>query len=397
MPQQPQGPSTRAIHAGKQRDNHAITTPIIQSATFSFHDTADLRAFMQARQTGTTDRQEYTRIANPTRTAVERKLAALEGAEAALLFGSGMAALSHLILGSLPTGAHLIMQARCYRGSRQLAERVLARLGIETSFVPFDDPNALEAAIRPKQTRMMIVESPTNPHLRLVDFEQLAELGRRYKVRTVVDSTLATPLNQRPLDYGIDYVVHSATKYLAGHHDVLAGVVMGARARLQALHESQVLLGAISAPQESYLLERGLRTLALRVARHNENAQRIAEYLADHPRITQVWYPGLDTHPDHALARRQMSGYGGIVSFEVAADMDGTSCFIDALTLPYLAPSLGGVETLVEQPALLTYYDLDPAQRAALGISDSLVRLAVGLEDADDLIADIAQALAQLD
>ncbi|MFP4321881.1 MAG: trans-sulfuration enzyme family protein, partial [Anaerolineales bacterium] len=290
------GPSTRAIHAGQRTTGPgAITTPIVHSATFSFQNTADLLAFMHGRYSGQrlADRQDYTRIANPTRTAVERKLAALEGAEAALLCSSGMAALTHLILGSLPTGAHIIMQARCYRGTRQLAERVLARLGIETTFISFDDPDALEAAIRPTQTRMIIVESPTNPHLRLVDFEKLAAVGQRHKIRTVVDSTLATPLNQRPLDYGIDYVVHSATKYLGGHHDVLAGVILGDANRLAALHESQVLMGAILGPSDAYLLERGLRTLAVRVARHNDNAQRIAEHLAGHPRVKCVWYPGL--------------------------------------------------------------------------------------------------------
>jgi cystathionine gamma-synthase len=396
-----QGNSTRAIHAGVKRRKpapHSITTPIVQSATFTFEDTADLVGFMHHKVWGGgegLEREEYGRYGNPTLLAVERKIAALEGAEDALLFASGMAAITTILLASLPTGAHIVMTNDCYRRTRQFCESFLGRLGIETTLVPVGDYSAMEAALRPT-TRFIISESPTNPYLRLADFERVADLGRRYKIRTLVDSTFGTPINQRPYMKGIDFVMHSGTKYLGGHHDLLAGVVVGSYERISALRAAQGVLGNVLSPYNAFLLERGLRTLSLRMSRHNENGLAVARYLESHPKIRRVWYPGLPSHPDYDLACRQMAGFGGVVSFEVEADLETTGRFIDALTLPYIAPSLGGVESLIEQPALMSFYEKAPEERAELGISDSLVRFAVGIEDSADLIADLEQALATI-
>ncbi len=394
------GPNTRSVHAGvsRRKAHHAITTSIAQTATYTFDDSADLTDFMHQKvwQGDTDGREEYGRYGNPSVYAVEAKLAALEGGENALLYSSGMAAITNLILASLPTGAHVVMTDDCYRRTRQFALTFLRRLGIETSVIPMNDYTALEAAIIPKKTRLIISESPTNPYLRLVDFERLATIARAHKVRTLIDSTFGTPINQHPLTYGIDYVAHSATKYLGGHHDLLAGVIIGDKNRITALRQAQGVLGSVVAPQNAYLLERGLRTLALRVQKQNENGLAVAHFLEAHPKIERVWYPGLESHPDHELAQRQMSGFGGVISFNVKGDYEATQQFIDATQIPYIAPSLGGVESLIEQPALMSYYEMEPEDRRALGIGDNLVRYALGIEDADDLIADLLQALEQI-
>jgi cystathionine gamma-synthase len=257
------------------------------------------------------------------------------------------------------------------------------------------DYAALEAAIQPN-TRVIVSESPTNPYLRVVDVPRLVEIAQRHDCKTVIDSTFATPINQRPLEYGIDFVIHSATKYLGGHNDLLAGVVVGSAYLLARLWDVQGMMGAVSDPNSAYLLLRGLKTLSLRMARHNETATRVAEFLEHHPKVARVYYPGLSSHPDHATAREQMSGFGGVVSFEVKGDLASTGRFVDALEIPYIGPSLGGAESLVIQVAQATYFELSTEERAQLGISDALVRLAVGLEDPDDLIEDLDQALAQL-
>jgi cystathionine gamma-synthase len=370
--------------------------PIIQTATYAFADTADLINFMERRSLGTSveGREDYGRYGNPTVQSVERKVAALEHADDAVLFSSGMAAMTSLLLASLPSGAHLVMTDDCYRRTRQFCLVFLKRLGIETTVVPMGDYAALEAAIQPRKTRFVISESPTNPYLRCVDLERLAEIASRHRVQTVIDSTFGTPINQRPLQYGIDYVIHSATKYLGGHHDLLAGVVVGNKARVAALRDARGVLGGIVDPQNAYLLERGLKTLGLRVRQQNETALAVARHLEKHPRIERVWYPGLPSHPDHEVAQRQMSGFGGVVSFEVRGALEDASRFIDRMEIPYIAPSLGGVDSLVEQPALMSYFEKTTEERLALGIKDNLVRFAIGVEDAADIIADLEQALA---
>ncbi len=392
------GPSTVSVHGGdtRARAHQAIPMPIIQTATYAFADTADLVNFMEQRGLGVPleGREDYGRYGNPTVQSVERKVAALEGADDAVLLSSGMAAITTLLLASLPSGAHIVMTDDCYRRTRQFCLVFLKRLGIETTVVPMGDYAALEAAIVPKKTRFLVSESPTNPYLRCVDLPRLAEIGRRLRVATVIDSTFGTPLNQRPLEHGIDYVVHSATKYLGGHHDLLAGVVLGSKARVAALRDARGVLGGIVDPQNAYLLERGLKTLGLRVRQQNETALEVARWLERHPRIERVWYPGLPSHPDHEIAARQMTGFGGVVSFEIRGKLEDASRFIDRMEIPYIAPSLGGVDSLIEQPALMSYFEKTTEERLAVGIKDTLVRFAIGIEDAADLIADLEQALA---
>ncbi len=397
IPHETPGPNTLSVHGGDDRDraHRAIPMPIIQAATYAFANTDDLINFMTRRAQGTPEhgREDYGRYGNPTVQAVERKVAALEGADDAVLFSSGMAAATSLLLASLPTGAHIVMTDDCYRRTRQFCLTFLARLGIETTVVPMGDYEALENAIIPKRTRFVISESPTNPYLRIADLERLGDIGKRHKVRTMIDGTFASPINQKPLEYGIDYVVHSATKYLGGHHDLLAGIVVGSKDRIAALRDARGVLGGIVDPQCAYLLERGLKTLGLRVAKQNDNAMQIAQYLESHPAIERVWYPGLPSHPDHEIALKQMNGFGGVVSFEVHGDLMTTAKFIDALQIPYIAPSLGGVDSLIEQPALMSYFEKSTEERLAVGIKDNLVRFAIGVEDAEDLIADLDQAL----
>jgi cystathionine gamma-synthase len=392
------GYSTRSVHAGVQRPypSHAMSPPIFQTAAYTFDDTADLCAFMEARMWGQAEgRTEYGRYGNPTVAEVEARLAALDGAGSAILYASGMAAITSVLLAMLPAGAHLVLTDDCYRRTRQFCQQFLARLGISCTVVPFGDYAALEESIRP-ETRLIVSETPTNPYLRVLDLERLVATARRHRVKTLVDATFATPLNLRPLEWGVDLVVHSATKYLAGHNDLLAGVVAGEGSLIAALRDSLGVLGGVSDPHNAALVLRGLKTLGLRVDRQNGSGLAVAGFLEQHPNVSQVWYPGLTSHPDHHVAVRQMSGFGGVVSFCVQGDISTTGRFVDALEIPLIAPSLGGVETLVEQPALMSYYELSTEARAKIGIPDNLVRLALGVEDTADLIADLGQAFDQL-
>jgi cystathionine gamma-synthase len=370
-----------------------LTTPIAQTSTFTFKDTSDLVQFQEAKLWGEHgDREEYGRYGNPTIAAVEAKLADLDGGEAACLFSSGMAAVTTTLFSLLSAGSHVIFTNDCYRRTRQFVTQFLTRYGVEYTQVPMGDYNALAAAIKPN-TKVILSESPTNPYLRVLDLEKVVALAQKHNIKTVVDSTFATPINQRPLEFEVDFVVHSATKYLGGHNDLLAGVVIGSSYLIGAVKETQGIFGDVSDPHTAYLLLRGLKTLELRVQRQNDTADKVAHFLAKHPAVRRVYYPGLVSHPDYAVAAAQMSGYGGVVSFELEADLDGTSKFVDGLEIPYIGPSLGGVESLVGQVALVSYYDFSSEERAALGISDSLVRLAVGVESAEDILADLAQAL----
>lgn len=392
------GHSTRAVHAGTRRAkaHHSLTTPIIQSATYTFEDTADLCDFMESKTwgDGSHEREEYGRYGNPTVMAVERRIAALEGAEDAALYSSGMAAITTLLLTVLKAGQHIVMTDDCYRRTRQFCLTTLGKFGIETSVVPVGDYDALEAAVIKGKTRFIISETPTNPYLRVADLEKLVAIARANKVLTMIDTTFATPVNLRPIEWGIDFVVHSATKYLGGHNDVLAGVIVGSSARIKALKDARGVYGNVVDPHAAFLIERGIKTLGLRVRQQNETALRIARYLENHPKIERVWYPGLASHPDYEVACRQLTGFGGVVSFEVAGDLRTTSDFIDRMRIPYIAPSLGGVESLIEQPALMSFYEKTTEERLALGIKDNLVRFAVGIEDADDILEDLEYALS---
>ena len=395
--------STQVVHSGEARrkPHGAITTPIVQSSTFTFENTAAVLAFMERKTARTAAREgggdlslrdEYGRYSNPTLTAAEGKLAALEGAEGAVLFATGMCAITTSMLALLSAGDHAIAVRDTYRRTREFASSFLPRYGVESTLVPIGDMDALAGAIQPN-TRLIFCETPTNPYLRIMDLAAVAELAQGRDIVTMVDSTFATPINLHPLELGIDLAVHSATKYLGGHNDLLAGVVMGRNSLVTKIQEARGLLGGMGGPHDAYLLIRGLKTLPLaRAPAERERALASPEFLDAHPKVSSVFYPGLASHPDHAVAVKQMSGFGGVVSFEVAADKAGTSRFIDALQIPYIGPTLGGVESIVQQQAL--FISLKAEDRRAAGISDSLVRYAVGIEDADDLIADLDQALA---
>ena len=391
-----EGPSTQSVHGGAPRDKgfHSMTTPIVQSATYAFKNTRKLIEFLDKKvYGGELDREEYARYGNPSVWSVEKRIAHLEAADDAVVYPSGMSAVTSLFLTVLRPDTHIVMTDDCYRRTRQFCMTTLKKFGIETSIVPMGDDDALEAAIIPKKTRFIFTETPTNPYLRVADLERIAALGKRYRAMTLIDATFATPVNLRPLEYGIDFVMHSATKYLGGHNDILAGAIAGGRARVKALKDARGMFGNVIDPHQAYLLERGMKTLAVRVKHQNESAMKIAGYLEQHPKIERVFYPGLESHPDHSLAKAQMTGFGGVVSFEVVGGLETTSDFIDRLQIPYIAPSLGGVESLIEQPAYVSYYDLSRAERQQLGIGDNLVRFALGIEDADDIISDLEQSL----
>jgi cystathionine gamma-synthase len=324
---------------------------------------------------------------------VEAKLAALDGGEEAVLFSSGMAAIVGVLMARLKAGDEVIFFDECYHRSREFCAKHLSKFGVVTRQVKACDYAAMEAAINPR-TKLLISESPTNPHLSVVDLERFADIGRRRHIDTLIDATLATPFNVRPLEWGVDYVLHSATKYLAGHNDLLAGVIVGSKEKLADVRYLRGIMGPVSSSHNVYFLQRGLKTFELRMQRHNENGQRVAEFLAAHPRIEKVYYPGLKSHPYHDVARKTLRGFGGLVTFLVKdADWRATADVVDAVKIPRIGPSLGGVESLIEQPLVMSYYEAAPEDRRRWGIPDNMIRLACGIENPEDLIADLQQAL----
>ncbi len=391
-------PSTAAVHAGENRlkAQHALIDPVFQTSTYTFDNMADVVAYQEAHNKGhVDDRFEYGRYGNPTTAAAEARLAALEHAETAILVASGMAALAYTFLQYLPSGSHIVMTDDSYRRTRQLCEEHLKKFNVDCTVVPLGDFAALEAAIRP-ETRLLFSETPSNPYLRVLDVERFAGIGQRRGVLTAIDATFSTPINLNPLAYGVDLVIHSATKYLGGHNDLLAGVIAGSHKVVDPIRDYIGILGGISDPNTAYLLIRGLKTLSLRVRQQNETAQKVAEFLSAHPAIETVYYPGLETHPGYELASKQMKGFGGVLSFTVKGGREETFRFIDALQIPFISPSLGGTESLVLHVAAQAYSDLDAEQCLKAGIPQNLVRLALGIEDVDDLIADLGQALRTL-
>ncbi|MBN9250576.1 MAG: PLP-dependent transferase [Mesorhizobium sp.] len=377
--------STRTIHGGQSHDptTGAVMVPIYATSTYAQQSPGVHKGF------------EYARSQNPTRFAFERAIADLESGSAAFAYASGLAAIAN-VFELLDAGAHIVATDDIYGGTFRLLERVRKRsAGLQVTFVDFTDLAKVEAAIRP-DTKMLWVETPTNPLLRIVDLEAVAALAKRKGVIAVADNTFCSPYIQRPLELGIDLVVHSTTKYLNGHSDMIGGtVVVGENAELRdKLKFLQNAVGAISGPFDSFLALRGLKTLALRVERHSQNGLKIARWLEARSDVRRVIYPGLESHPQHAVAKRQMHAFGGMVTFELDRDLAGTKRFLEHVHLFALAESLGGVESLIEHPALMTHGSIPAEQRAAIGISDSLVRLSAGIEDADDLIADIEQALS---
>ena len=377
--------STRTIHAGQSPDpsTGAVMVPIYATSTYAQESPGVHKGF------------EYSRSQNPTRMAFERCIADLESGTEGYAFASGLAAIS-TILEILSSGDHVIATDDLYGGSFRLFDKVRKRsAGLEFSFVDLADLAAVEAAIRPN-TKMIWVETPTNPLLRLVDLSAIAKLARSKGILTVADNTFASPYTQRPLECGIDIVMHSTTKYLNGHSDIVGGcAVVGENADLAAkMKFLQNAIGSVAGPFDSFLALRGLKTLALRMERHCSNALTIARWLEGLSAVKRVIYPGLESHPQHALARRQMSAFGGIVTVELDGDLSATKRFLERCRLFTLAESLGGVESLIEHPAIMTHASIPAEQRQRIGISDSLVRLSVGIEDAGDLTADLAHALS---
>lgn len=388
----PVGDSTLAVHGGelRQKPVHSITDPIVCASTYTFENTAAVISYIENDE----DRGEYGRYGNPSEQTVERKLAALEGAGRAVLYASGMSAFVGLLMTRVSAGDEVIFFDECYHRSREFCSKHLSRFGVVTHTVATGDFAAMEAAITDR-TRLLISESPTNPHLSVIDLERFAALGRRRGVETLIDATLATPFNVRPLAFGIDYVLHSATKYLGGHNDLLAGVICGSAERMEAVGQLRGILGSINSAHNCYLLQRGLKTFSLRMKRHNENGLAVARFLNDHPAVSKVHYPGLESDPHHTLASRQMKGFGGLVTFELAdRDWRVAARVVDRARLFRIAPSLGGVESLIEQPLVMSYFQVSPAERARFGIRDSMIRLSCGIEDSADLIADLDQALS---
>ena len=384
--------ATRAIHAGEPRRKHAdsLTTPIIQTSTFTFKDSKHIEDFTIKGK----EHFEYGRYGNPTVQIAERRLADLEGAEDCVVFTSGMSAITTTILSLVQSGDHIVITDDSYKKTLEFCKSYLKQFGIDCTIVAFGDYHALEKAIQ-KNTRFIFSESPTNPYLNIFDLVKIKKIADKHNVLTLIDSTFSTPYNQRPIEFGMDLVLQSATKYLAGHNDILAGAVLGRSELVEKIRNLHKSMGGLIDPHCCYLLLRGLKTFPLRIKKQNETALEIAKFLEGHKCIKRVYYPFLKSHPHYKVAKEQMTGGGGVVTFEIKGDLNTSKRFLDALKLCYIGPSLGGVETLITHPALVSYYDYTRKQRYELGITDTLFRLAVGIEDAEDLIEDLERGLKQ--
>src|SRR5579863_3405223 len=378
---------TKAVRgaADLKKKHGPVSTPIYQTSTFEVADNDE-----QERITST-DRY-YTRWSNPTNTVAEETIAALEGVDAALTFASGMGAITTTLMALLKTGDHVVAQREIYGGVSKFLSQWLPKMGIETTFVDTTKYEQHARAIRPN-TKLLYIESPTNPTLRVVDFKKVVEMARQHKLLTMIDATFGTPINQHPAAYGIDLVMHSGTKYLSGHSDLICGVVCGRHELMEKIWETRTTLGNCMDPHASWALVRGLKTLAVRVARQNENAQRVAEFLSEHAKVRSVNYPFLKNHPQNDVARAQMSGGGGMVSFEVEGTGEDARRVSEAMRLFTLAPSLGSVESLVSIPVLTSHAMIPAEERAKMGVTEQMIRLSVGIENAEDLIADLERAL----
>ncbi|MEM7539257.1 MAG: aminotransferase class I/II-fold pyridoxal phosphate-dependent enzyme, partial [Chloroflexota bacterium] len=381
--------STTSIHADKaHNETTSLTAPIYQTSTF-VGESADEFSQMA---TEPLHPRFYARYGNPNHAQVQAVIAELEGAENALLLGSGMGAMSTTVMSLVEVGAHVIAQKVHYAGTLALLEKVLAKFGVETTFVDQTETSAFGDAIQ-SNTKLIIVETPTNPAMTLTDLRAVSDLAKANNILTIADNTFATPINQRPLDLGIDLVMHSATKYMGGHHDLIAGVVAGSQTHIEQIWQTSLAIGASLNGFDSWLLLRGLRTMPLRVRQHNENAMLVADALARHPKVKTVYYPGLESHPQHALAKTQMTGFGGMLSFELDGDFAMTDRLLSNLQLIPRAASLGGVCTLIVHPAAMLGAVLTEEQFIERGVQPALVRLSVGLEDASAIITDIETAL----
>lgn len=385
--------ATQVIHGGHEREAFgALVTPLYQSATFVFESAQQGGERFAGNEPG----YIYTRLGNPTTAELERKMAILEGAEAAAATASGMGAVSAALLANLQMGDHLVASNAVYGCTYALMTTQFARFGIEVSLVDFSSVTEIEAAIK-SNTKVIFCETPVNPHLQVFDLAAIANITKRHQLVSIVDNTFMTPLLQRPLDFGIDLVIHSATKYLNGHGDVIAGIVCGSEEQLHKVkYEILKDIGAVISPHDAWLILRGLKTLDVRLQRHCDSAQRVAEFLAEHPSITRVYYPGLKSHQGHKFIGQQMKRAGGVIAFELAANLEEAMAFVGYLKLFSIAVSLGDAESLIQHPASMTHSPYTPEARAAAGIGDNLLRISIGLEDCDDIIADLNQALARL-
>jgi cystathionine beta-lyase/cystathionine gamma-synthase len=387
MKRRSQHSETKAVHgaADLEKKNGPVATPIYQSSTFEVTDNDE-----QVRVTRTD--HHYTRYGNPTNTVAEKTIAELEGMDAALTFASGMGAVTTTIMALLKSGDHIVAQRDVYGGVNKFLSQWLPKMGIETTFVDTTEYDQHARAIRPN-TKLLYVESPTNPTLRVVDFRKVVAVARQHKLLSMIDATFGTPINQHPAEFGFDLVMHSGTKFLSGHSDLICGVVVGSRELMERIWDTRTTLGNCMDPHASWMLVRGLKTLAVRVARQNENALRVAEFLAEHAKVRSVHYPFLKSNPQYGIARQQMSGGGGVVTFEVEGTGEDARRVSEAMHLFTLATSLGSVESLVSIPVLTSHSMIPAEARAQMGVTEQMIRLSVGIENADDLIADLEHAL----
>ncbi|CAM8973415.1 unnamed protein product [Rhodiola kirilowii] len=385
-----------AVHAGERLGRgivtDAITTPVVNTSAYFFKKTAELIDFKEKRHASF----EYGRYGNPTTVVAEEKISALEGAESTLILASGMCASTVMFMALVPAGGHIVTTTDCYRKTRIFIETFLPKMGITATVIDPADNEGLETALINNKVSLFFTESPTNPLFRCVDIKLVSEMCHKHGALVCIDGTFATPLNQKALALGADLVLHSATKFIAGHNDVIAGCISGSEKLLTTIRTLHHVLGGVLNPNAAYLIIRGMKTLHLRVQHQNLTAMKMAEVLEAHPKVKRVYYPGLPSHPEHHIAKKQMTGFGGVVSFEVDGDLHRTIKFVDALQIPYIAPSFGGCESIVDQPAIMSYWDLTQAERVSYGIKDSLVRFSFGVEDFEDVKADVLQALESI-
>ncbi|XP_077224559.1 pyridoxal phosphate (PLP)-dependent transferases superfamily protein isoform X1 [Tasmannia lanceolata] len=385
-----------AVHAGERLGRcivtDAITTPIVNTSAYTFKTVAELIAFKE----GTHVSFEYGRYGNPTTQSAEEKISALEGAQSTLLLASGMCATTVMMLALVPEGGHIVTTTDCYRKTRIFIQTILPKMGISATVIDPADVDSLKSALDEHNVSLFFTESPTNPFLRCVDIELVSSLCHSKGALVCIDGTFASPVNQKALALGADIVLNSVTKYIAGHNDVIAGCISGSKKVVSAVRSLHHILGGVLNPNAAYMIIRGMKTLHLRVQQQNSTALKMAEILEAHPKIIRVYYPGLPSHPEHHIAKRQMTGFGGVVSFEVDGDLMTNQKFIDALKIPYIAPSFGGCESIVDPPAIMSYWDLSQSERAKFGIKDNLVRFSFGVEDFEDVKADILQALESI-
>jgi methionine-gamma-lyase len=387
--------SSICVHAAQEipeTQYGSLATPIYQTANYVFKDVDDGAKKCESVHNGYC----YTRLGNPTLSVLEQKVAALEGSEAALCFASGVAAISSFLFSVLQSGDHVVADGTTYSATNYLFGTILKKFGVETTFVNTSNLEEIEPAIRPN-TKLIYTESPANPTVKMTDLAAMAKIGKAHGIMTATDNTFASPILQRPIEFGIDVVIESATKYLNGHEDVMAGIICGTQKLMDTIRDDTMKnMGGVLGPFEAYLVIRGIKTMDIRVKQMCATAMQVAQFLERHPKISRVYYPGLLSHPQHELGVRQMEDFGGMICFEIEAGLEAGITFMNSLQFCRLAVSLGDVDTELEHPASMTHWYVPKEERLAAGITDGLVRLSIGLEDAEDIIADLDQALAQI-